>query len=135
MEFRRALTMQKTLSLLLVQAKATGGPAKPDQDDDAAWRDVAKAMSRKLRPTESIYRVGPDIFGLVLPMNGFTECQAHCRRSPGGAAEVRAKYTKVFDVTPHNYPQDVQSAHELEDIVKSLLPEQQEWEVPLPATK
>jgi hypothetical protein len=38
----------------------------------------------------------------------------------------------VFDITAHNYPEHVKSAHELEDIVKSLLPEQQEWDAPAP---
>ena len=67
MESRRATTMQKTLSLLLVKAKTATVQATPNQDGDAAWSDAAGAMSRKLRPTDSIYRLGGDIFALVLP--------------------------------------------------------------------
>jgi len=43
---------------------------------------------------------------------------------------VRAKHGITFDISVHNYPEDVQSSHELEDIVKSRLPEKQEWELP-----
>jgi GGDEF domain-containing protein len=133
MEFRRAMTMQKTLSLLLVKAKAPAGTAKPSQDNDAAWSDAAKAMTRKLRPTDSIYRLGPDIFALVLPETDVLKAKRVAVRLQEELQEVRAKYGKAFDITPHNYPEDVSSAHELEDIVKSVLPEQEEWEAPAPA--
>ena len=54
-----------------------------------------------------------------------------CRKS----CRTRTKHGKTFDITAHNYPQDAQSAHELENIVKSLLPQQEEWDAPVPATK
>src|SRR5437899_391495 len=134
MEYRRAMTMQKTLSLLIVKGKATAGSSKQNSDDDAAWSDTAKAMSRKLRPTDSIYRLTTDIFALVLPETDALNAKRIAFRLQEELQDVRAKYAKAFDITPHNYPQDVQSAHELEDIVKSLLPEAQEWERPVPAT-
>src|SRR5437868_14141285 len=62
MEYRRAMTMQKTLSLLVVKAKLPGGEEKTT----AALGDAAKAISHKLRPTESIYRLSPELFGPVL---------------------------------------------------------------------
>ena len=37
MEFRRVMSMQKTLSLLLVKAKSTSGPGKKDEANSAAW--------------------------------------------------------------------------------------------------
>lgn len=135
MEFRRAMTMQKTLSLLLVKAKTAAGQTTPNQDDDAAWSDAANAMSRKLRPTDSIYRPVPAIFALVLPGTDSLNAKRIAVRLQEELKDVRAKYGKAFDITPHNYPQDVQSAHELEDIVKSLLPEAEEWEAPAPATR
>src|SRR2546429_434986 len=46
---------------------------------------------------------------------------------------VRAKHSVSFDITAHNYPEHVKSAHELEDIVKSLLPEQDEFTAAVPA--
>ena len=133
MEFRRAMTMQKTLSLLLVKAKAAAGPAKPNQDDDAARSDAAKAMSRKLRPTDSIYRLAPNTFALVLPETDALNAKRIAVRLQEELQDVRAKHGKTFDITAHNYPQDAQSAHELEDIVKSLLPQQEEWDAPVPA--
>ena len=46
---------------------------------NAAWSDGAKAMSRKLGPTDSLYRLG---FSPGLAGKGFIKCQAHCRSSP-----------------------------------------------------
>ena len=133
MEFRRAMTMQKNLSLLIVKGKV-GGSTKQSGDDDAAWSDTAKAMSRKLRPTDSIYRLAPEIFALVLPETDSLNAKRIAVRLQEELQEVRAKHGKTFDITTYNYPQDAQSAHELEDMVKSLLPQQEEWDAPVPAT-
>ena len=133
MEFRRAMTMEKSLSLLVVKGKAAGS-AKQNADEDAAWSDTAKAMSRKLRPTDSIYRLAPDIFGLVLPETDALNAKRIAVRLQEELQDVRTKYGKAFEITAHNYPQDAQSAHELEDIVKSLLPQQEEWDAPVPAS-
>jgi hypothetical protein len=133
MEFRRAMTMEKNLSILVVKGKAATGSSKQNADDDAAWSDTAKAMSRKLRPTDSIYRLATDIFALVLPEADALNAKRVAVRLQEELQEVRTKYGKTFDITAHNYPQDAQSAHELEDIVKSLLPQQEEWDAPVPA--
>lgn len=45
--------------------------------------------------------------------------------------DVRAKHGKAFDISVHNYPEQVNSSHELEDIVKSLLPAQDGWATPV----
>lgn len=132
MEFRRAMTMEKELSLVLVKGKAAGS-SKQNNDEDAAWSDTAKAISRKLRPTDSIYRLAPDIFGLVLPETNALNAKRIAVRLQEELQDVRTKYGKAFDITAHNYPQDAQSAHELEDIVKSLLPQQEEWDAAVPA--
>ena len=132
MEYRRAMTMQKTLSLLLVKAKPAA--AKNKDDDSAAWSDAAKAMSRKLRPTDSIYRLAADLFALVLPETDTLNAKRVAVRLQEELQEVRARHGKVFDITVHNYPEHAQSSHELEDIVKSLLPSQDEWSAPASAT-
>jgi len=36
---------------------------------------------------------------------------------------VRAHFNCSFDLTAYNYPEHVKSAHELEDIVKSMFPD------------
>ena len=130
MEYRRAMTMQKTLSLLLVKAKPANASAKNNEENSAAWSDAAKAMSRKLRPTDSIYRLAADLFALVLPETDTLNAKRVAVRLQEELQEVRARHGKVFDITVHNYPEHAQSSHELEDIVKSLLPAQDEWAAP-----
>ena len=136
MEYRRAMTMQKTLSLLLVKAKPA--PASASSTNDAgseAWSDAAKAMSRKLRPTDSIYRLAPEIFGLVLPETDTLNAKRIAVRLQEELQAVRTKHGGMFETSVHNYPENAQSSHELEDIVKSVLPAKDDYEVtaPMPA--
>ena len=133
MEYRRAMTMQKTLSLLIVRAKL---PASGN-DTTSALGEAAKAMSRKLRPTDSIYRLAPDLFGLVLPETDTLNAKRIAVRLQEELQPLRARHGGSFETSVHNYPQDAQSAHELEDIVKSMLPVKDEFEsaVPEPAEK
>ena len=131
MEYRRALTMQKNLSLLLVKFKPSATSA--NADNTAAWGDAAKAMSRKLRPTDSIYRLTPDLFGLVLGETDTMNAKRIAVRLQEELQAVRAKHGCTFDTSVHNYPEHVQSSHEFEDIVKSLLPQQEEYVAAVPA--
>jgi len=133
MEHRRAKSMQKTLSLLLVKAKQPSAALKSDENSPA-WSDTAKAISKKLRPTDSVYRLAPDLFGIVLPETETINAKRIAVRLQEELQSVRAKHNLSFDITAHNYPEHVQSAHELEDIVKSLLPEQEYWDKPVPVT-
>jgi GGDEF domain-containing protein len=122
--------MQKTLSILLVKAKPASAPAKTEASSEA-WSDAAKAMSRKLRPTDSVYRLSADFFALVLPGTDVLNAKRVAVRLQEELKEVLTKHSLAFDITAHNYPEHVSSAHELEDIVKSLLPEQDEWTAPV----
>jgi GGDEF domain-containing protein len=135
MEYRRAISMQRNLTLLLVKAKP--GAAGGGTDNTSALGDAAKAMSRKLRPTDSIYRLAPDIFGLVLPETDTLNGKRIAVRLQEELQSVRAKHGGSFDTSVHNYPEHVQSSHELEDIVKSMLPVKDEYTmatpVPVPA--
>ena len=134
MEYRRAMTMQKTLSLLLVKAKAASASAKTEPSSEA-WSDAAKAISRKLRPTDSVYRLSTDLFALVLPGTDVLSAKRIAVRLQEELQEIRAKHNLAFDITAHNYPEHVNSSHELEDIVKSLLPSQDEWAAPVLVSK
>jgi GGDEF domain-containing protein len=134
MEYRRAMTMERTLSLVLVKAKP-GPRSSNDAGLTAAWGDTAKAMSHKLRPTDSIYRLAPDLFGLALPETDTMNANRIAMRLQDEFQAVRAKHGLSFDITVHNYPEHVHSSHELEDIVKSLLPEKEEWTAAVPATQ
>lgn len=125
--------MQKTLSLLLVKAKPASASEK-NEGSSEAWSDAAKAMSRKLRPTDSIFRLATDLFALVLPETDVLNAKRVAVRLQEELQDVRAKHNLSFDISAHNYPEHVQSSHELEDIVKSLLPGQDEWAASTPAT-
>jgi GGDEF domain-containing protein len=128
MEFRRAMTMEKTLSLVI--AKTKPGAKASMNDQKSALSDAAKAMSKKLRPTDSIYRLSDDLFGIVLPETDTLNAKRIAMRLQEELQVVRARYGSTFDLTAHNYPDHVKSAHELEDIVKSMLPEKEQWDVP-----
>jgi len=132
MEFRRALTMEKTMSLVLVKVKP--GARASLNDQKAALSDAAKAMSKKLRPTDSIYHLADDVFGIVLPETDTLNAKRIALRLQEELQPVRARYGSMFDLTAHNYPDHVKSSHELEDIVKSMLPEKEEWDVPAEVT-
>jgi GGDEF domain-containing protein len=129
MEHRRAMTLNKTLTLLLVQSK------RPSRDKDAkqreaVWGEAAKAMSGKLRPTDSIYNLSPELFAIVLPETDTLNAKRVAVRLQEEVQAVRAKHNLTLDISVHNFPEHVQSSHELEDIVKSQLPEKQKWELP-----
>lgn len=126
MEYRRAMTMQRQLSLLLLKTKARLN-ATQETDLTAALGDAARAMSRKLRPTDSIYRLAPDLFGLVLPDTDTLNAKRIGARLQEELQTVRAKHGCSFDISVHNYPEHVKSSHELEEIVKSHLSEKEDW--------
>jgi GGDEF domain-containing protein len=131
MEFRRAVGTEKTLSLLLIKAKPAAKAGSP-VDGSSAFGEAAKAMARKLRPTDSIYRLGTDLFGVVLPETDPANAQRVAFRLQESLQFVRANFGGTYDINCHNYPEQVQSAHEMEDIVKSLLPDEVGWDVPVP---
>jgi GGDEF domain-containing protein len=132
MEHRRAMTMHTTLSLLLVQSKRVSNEKNP-KSREAAWGEAAKAMSSKLRPTDSIYNLSPELFAIVLPETDTLNAKRVAVRLQEELQAVRARHGIAFDISVHNYPEHVQSSHQLEDIVKSLLPEKQKWELPVQA--
>jgi GGDEF domain-containing protein len=130
MEHRRAMTLNKTLTLLLVQSKHPSRNKDPKQRE-AVWGEAAKAMSGKLRPTDSIYNLSPELFAIVLPETDTLNAKRVAVRLQEELQAVRAKHNLTLDISVHNFPEHVQSSHELEDIVKSLLPEKQNWELPV----
>ena len=128
MEFRRAKTMQKTLSLVLLTVKPQNGTT----DMTTVCSATAKGMSRRLRPTDSIFHLASELFAVVLPetdqMNG-KRVAVRLREELEGA---RTAFQVGFEVSVFNYPEDVVSAHEMEDLVKSLMPEQPGWDLAAP---
>ena len=134
MEHRRAMTSEKTLSMILVHAKAgEHGGARSDLTETLG--DAAKAIARKLRPTDSVYRLSGDLFGLLLPETDALNAKRVAVRLQEQLQSAVGGHGFAFDIKVFNYPENAKSAHELEGFVKSLLPEQAEWEsgVPVPA--
>jgi GGDEF domain-containing protein len=132
MEFRRSLTMEKTMSLVLVKVKNSAATSANDRK--SALSHAAKALSKKLRPTDSIYRLSDELFGIVLPETDTLNAKRIALRLHEDLQSIRARYGATFELTAHNYPEHVKSSHELEDIVKSVLPEKEEWNVPAEVT-
>ena len=130
MEFRRAVTLEKNLSLVVVKVKRNS--RKPGEDPNAALSAVVKAMSRKLRPGDSIYRLSAEMFGVVLPETDTLNAKRVAMRLQEELQGARAHFNCSFDLSAHNYPEHVKSSHELEDIVKSMFPEEASLE-PVPA--
>jgi len=130
MEFRRSKTMQKTLSLVLLKVNKGNGKS-PDMS--AVGSACAKAMARRLRPTDSIFRLSPDLFGVVLPETDSMNGKRVAVRLQEELQNARTAFGVIFELNVYNYPEQVVSAHEMEDLVKSLLPEQQTWDAGVPA--
>ena len=132
MEFRRAKTLEKTLSLVLLKWSVVAG-RQPDVT--AVASAVAKGMSRRLRPTDSIFRLSPELFGVVLPETDSINGKRIAVRLEEELQAARAAFQVSFEPSVFNYPQDVVSAHQLEDLVKSLMPEEAGWDArePVPA--
>jgi GGDEF domain-containing protein len=128
MEFRRARSMEKTLSLVLAKMKFARQASENDRK--AALSDTAKAMAKRLRPTDSIYRLADGFFGVVLPETDTLNAKRIAVRFQEELQGVRAHYGCSFDLSAHNYPEHVASEHELEDIVKAMLPEAEAWQAP-----
>src|SRR5215472_14191569 len=100
-----------------------------DKQMRTVFSHAAKAMAKRLRPTDSIYLLAEGLFGLVLPETYTLNAKRIAVRLKESLQEVRTKYGLSFDLSAYNFPDHVKSSHELEDIVKSLLPEDKEWEV------
>lgn len=130
MEHRRAMTMDRALTLLLVESSRTPREKNPEERN-APWGEAAKAISSKLRPTDSIYNLSFELFAIVLPETDSMNAKRVAFRLQEALQGVRSKHGFSFDITVHNYPEDVRSSHELEDIVKSRLSDEQELVSPV----
>ena len=129
LEFRRAKTMEKTLSLVVLKLADPKG-TKPDMT--AVSSAAAKGMSRRLRPTDSIFRLAATLFAVVLPETDSVNGKRIAVRLQEELAGARAAFNVSFEVSVYNYPEDVSSAHEMEDLVKSLMPAEAGWDAALP---
>jgi GGDEF domain-containing protein len=126
MEYRRAASMQKALTLLVIKLKLSRDD--PDSNEGrVALGEAARAIAKKLRGTDSIYMFGPGLFGLVLPETDTKIAKVIALRLEEVLRAVGSSNAFSFEVLLYNYPDDVTSAHEFEKVVSSLLPASQLW--------
>lgn len=125
MEHRRAASMQRTLSLVGIKVNLARSLVGTNEETTALG-EAARELFR-LRPTDAIFALGPGVFGLVLPdtdtagANRIKFQLEEALKAIGGGNRFSSK------AFVYNYPEQFQSAHEMEQEVLSLLPETQPW--------
>lgn len=123
MEFRRVAHLQSSLSILSIQLIPS--PAISDQDQLVADEgDAAKAITRKLRREDSLYRFCDGCFGIIMPGLVTAEANRIAERFKEGlddAAGISIRFSSTVKL--FNYPEHAATAQELEQAIRSLLPE------------
>jgi GGDEF domain-containing protein len=122
MEFRRASNMQQPLSLLVSRIKLSAQSTDKSVVTQILG-EAARAISHQLRPTDSMYVFGVGLFGVVLSETNTataSRIKAQIEEKLRAAGENN-KFS--FETYLWNYPDNVKSAHELDERVASLLPE------------
>lgn len=126
MEFRRAHSMEQSLSLIVV--RVTLARSEPDSNEGrTALGEAARAISKKLRPADSIYLFGSTLFGLVLPETDAATARGLSLRIEEVLRAVGTTNGFSSEILTYNYPADVTSEHELEEVISSALPVNQSW--------
>ena len=124
MEFRRSVTAEKALSIL-VAVIAIPPDSATVMDRSVMLGDAAKVFSRKLRGEDSVYLLGAGCFGAVLPgVEVGVARRVSARVSEGLADAAGASHRFAFQVTIVNYPVDARTSHELAGLVQAIIPEE-----------
>ena len=126
MDYRRAATMQRTLSVLVVKIVFTRDSADANKET-AALGDAARAISRIMRPTDSMYLLQPALFGLVLSDTDTATANRLKGRLEQSLRLVGANNYFSCETFVCNYPEHAKSAHELEEAVFLHLSAQRAW--------
>jgi GGDEF domain-containing protein len=126
MEFRRAMTMKQPLSVIAVKVNVAVS-IKDAKDVTAALGDAVKGIAKCLRPTDATYLLAPGLFGVILAEVAASDANLIEMKIDETLRSISAGKYKI-EITTCNYPEQVQSAHELEDVVASLMPQKQVWE-------
>jgi len=126
MEFRRAASMERKLSLLIVKTKVASG--LPDAEEKAGFGEAARAISHHLRRSDSMYLFGPGLFGAVMPDTDTASANRVALQLDEALRFMGSKGKFSFEISVHNYPEHTKSAYELEEMVSSLILEKEPWE-------
>jgi GGDEF domain-containing protein len=124
MEFRRAVNMRDTLSVMVVRLKLNTNVINP-VEVTAAMGDAVKAITRKLRREDSLYHFSEGAFGILLPGVSVQNARIVGSRVTEGLQDVSGAIGRFTqDMKIFNYPQHAATASELENAVRSLLPDE-----------
>ncbi len=132
MEYRRASAMERALSLLAV--KVSVSPNVTDSNEATALLgEIARAIGRNLRPSDSMYQLASGFFGVVLSDTDTATAKKLTAKLEPTIRAIAPESKFAFEMFVRNYPDNAKSAHELEQAVASRLPAEQNWdEVPSP---
>jgi GGDEF domain-containing protein len=123
MEYRRAAAAEAKLSVLVVSIRLR--PAFSESTVAmSALGDAARAVSRKLRDEDSLYILQPGYFGVILPgvdQAGVKRVSERLAEGLSDSAGANDRFT--FKIDSVSYPEQTSSAHDLELVVNSWLPE------------
>lgn len=126
MDFRRAMSTQKPLTMIAVTVNASASLTS-EKENTAALGDAVKGIARTLRPTDTIYQLAHGVFAMMIP-GGDSSTARRIEMEIEQALSSIGSGRFSFEITTCNYPEQVESAHEMEDVVASLLPQKQVWE-------
>jgi len=120
MEHRRAVSTGQPLSLVLV--KLTAAPGLDAAEVSIAFGDAAKALLGKLRGDDSVFLVSPGTFCVLLPgvqQGNADRVAERLREGLQDAAGVSGRF--AFSLQALSYPDDVQSAREMEEVISPFV--------------
>jgi GGDEF domain-containing protein len=121
MEYRRASTTEQSLSLLVVELK----PARSIQglpEIQTAYGDAAKALTRKLRQEDSIYRFVPGAFGIILPGVSTTTAYRIVERLSDSLHDAAGALNRFSaEIRVFNYPEHAATAREMEEAIRGFI--------------
>jgi GGDEF domain-containing protein len=120
MEHRRASRSGQPLSILAVRLTPARGLTETGEVV-AACGDAAKAITRKLRNGDSLYRLATGLFSLVLPGLDTENAYRMADRLSDGLGDASGASSRfTFEVRVFNYPEHVATARQLEDAARTF---------------
>jgi len=125
MQFRRAVNSREPLSLLVVSLTPSKTSTQPGEIETALG-DAVKAVLRKLRAEDSLYKVRRGVFAILLPGLPRTTADCFASRLADGLADVAGALSRFsFEMETMSYPEHAAAAHEMEQMARSRFGEQE----------
>lgn len=121
MDFRRAVSSQQPLTLLIARLNLSAISTDP-AEADSALGDAANSLLRRLRGDDSIYQFQRGIFGILLPSTNAAEAQQISNRLGEGLTDASGATQRfTFELQTINYPEQAESAREIEEAARACV--------------